>query len=80
MYENEYTNKIEMIEELIKIRDTHVRPRDVLVSVGFARYGAGINNYHAIHINSMINEILHFEKTMVPKEKQYKGTIFYYTA
>lgn len=77
MYEKKFTNREEMIAELTKIRDTHIRPRDTLVSVAYARYGAGINNCYKIHINVMINEILHFEETMVPDENKYKGTIVY---
>ena len=79
MYEKEFANREEFIEELIKVRDNTIRPRDVLVCIGFNRYGAGINNYHAVHINSMINELLHFEETMVPDENKYKGTIVYNT-
>lgn len=70
------TNKIEFIEAINKMSD-HIHGRDHIGTFSFQRYGFTVNNYIAIPISVMINELISFEET-VDEEYRWKAEVFWY--
>lgn len=72
---HKFETKEEMIRHLNYIA-AGVYGKDDLVTIGWSRYGIGINNFQTTPTSVMIDEIMSIEESMVDEDRRYKGEFY----